>query len=216
MSNQLSPLNPERFGLASFADLLPRRDPIIGEDPGSFAGFHDGMMRSLAPFTPYECVVAENLIAIEWELLQHRRMREAGLRNQIRSAVRDATVAYLLEQYERSCEEAWEDHVARGGDEENWEEPDEFDLEAAGRKADDLAERATSHDRDVQADAQMDMVGIGLSPLDLMGAAYRSRANPAMHHDEKSQELERRRRDVNWDYDALQKTRPVDGEIIDA
>lgn len=28
-------------------------------------------MRALVPFTPKECVIAEKLIAIEWELLQH-------------------------------------------------------------------------------------------------------------------------------------------------
>jgi len=39
--------------------------------------FHAGLTQSLAPATPYEAVLAESLISIEWELLQHRRMHEA-------------------------------------------------------------------------------------------------------------------------------------------
>ena len=93
MPNEHTPLAPTRFNLTSFAELLPARDHIIGEDPGSFDGFHGGMMQSLAPVTPYEGVIAENLIAIEWELLQHRRMRDAGLRQIIRKAICDAVVA---------------------------------------------------------------------------------------------------------------------------
>lgn len=45
---------PSRFGLQRFADLLPVRAPIIGEDAGNFERFHAGMMQSLLPMTPYE------------------------------------------------------------------------------------------------------------------------------------------------------------------
>ena len=48
MSNDLSPPSPDRFGLVSFSELLPPRDPIIGEDPGSFDGFHEGIGDTLA------------------------------------------------------------------------------------------------------------------------------------------------------------------------
>lgn len=58
--------DPLRFNLASFAELLPARDPVIGEAPGSFGGFRQGMLQSLGPATPYECVIAENLVQIEW------------------------------------------------------------------------------------------------------------------------------------------------------
>ena len=85
MSQDLPSTPPTAFGLERFADLLPARDPIPGEDPGSFETFHAAMMASLVPFTPYECVIGENLVAIEWELAQHRRMRDAGLRDIIRS-----------------------------------------------------------------------------------------------------------------------------------
>ncbi len=39
----------------------------------------------------------ENLIAIKWELLQHRRMRDAGLRKAVRRAIRRAVVDFAPE-----------------------------------------------------------------------------------------------------------------------
>ena len=61
MTTDLTPPDPARFSLTSFADLPPSRAPIIGEDPGSFEGFHAGMMQSLLPVTPYESVHAAKL-----------------------------------------------------------------------------------------------------------------------------------------------------------
>ena len=84
--------DPQRFNLDSFAAILPRREAIVGEDPRSWEAFQASMRQSLNPGTPYEAVIAENLISIEWELLQHRRMRDAVLRKTIRSAIRDAVV----------------------------------------------------------------------------------------------------------------------------
>ena len=215
MSNDLSPTSPERFGLSSFAEFLPKRDPIIGEDPGSFAGFHDGMMRSLTPFTPYECVIAENLIAIEWELLQQRRMRDASLRQQIRAAVCRAVMDRERKTHDAALAAAWDSHVAQGGNKNDWKEPFTFDAAAARKLADDLASRATSRDPDLQSRAYDEILELGLAPLELMGNAYLDPLNFTLKHDEKTQELERRRREVRRDYDALQKARPLDGEIIE-
>jgi hypothetical protein len=123
MTTDLTPPNPARFNLTSFADLLPSRAPIIGEDPGSFEGFHNGMMQSLLPVTPYEGVIAENLIAIEWELLQHRRMRDAGLRKVVRNYVSKAVVKREEAVHGAKLDEAWDAHEAKGGTEDDWEDP---------------------------------------------------------------------------------------------
>jgi len=215
MPNDISPRDPGRFGLESFAQVLPERDPITGEDPGSFDGFHEGMMRSLAPLTPYECVIAENLVAIEWELLQHRRMRDACLRQTIRGAIRDAVVAQRKAAHEDALDEAWDRFIEEGGDEDDWEEPVTFDGEAAERAGDDLATRAISHDRDVQATAYAEIAELGQDSVEVMSAAYRDFPSPAKRHDAQIQDLERRRRDVKRDYDALQAARPLDGAVIE-
>jgi len=215
MSNDLTPPSPDRFGLSSFAELLSARPPILGEEPHTYEGFRDGLMRALTPFTPYECVVAENLVAIEWELYQQRRMREAALRKELYGTVHRALMAQERFRHEVALDAAWEAHAAAGGDADDWEE-DEFDEYAATARARDLAARATSEDPDTQADAEADLAQMGLSTVSLMSEAYAKRSGAAARHDEKLQELERRRREVKRDYDALQKTRPVEAEVADA
>ncbi|MGJ8561887.1 MAG: hypothetical protein ACSHX3_16860 [Litorimonas sp.] len=215
MPNDLISPDAGRFGLASFADILPSRDPIVGEDPGSFDGFHDGMMQSLAPMTPYECVVAENLIAIEWELLQHRRMRDAGLRQHIRKIIKSAVVERQKQLHEVELDAAWEAHLAAGGVEANWETPYRFDRAVAEAVGDDLARRAVSSDRDAQEQAYAEITELGLEPVEVMGEAYRSMDRSITKHDQQLPDLERRRREVKRDFDMLQRARPEEAEVIE-
>lgn len=78
-----------------------------------------------------------------------------------------------------------------------------------------LAVCVTSPDEDAQTKAQDEMLELGLEPLQVMSNAHRNSKALAVKHDNKVQQLEGRQRAVKRDYDALQKTRPVDGEIID-
>lgn len=203
--------DPKRFNLESFAAILPQREAIVGEDPVSWEAFHAGMRQSLNPGTPYEAVIAENLIAIEWELLQHRRMRDAALRKAIRRAIRTAAA----------------------------------NADAAPEFATDLADRAVSTDEAVRDYAYRQISELGMKPVELMGEAYRGALvrrrqdpplgaaadipgyvmpipsddpqtdNSAEYHDDKIQQLERRRREVMRDYDQLQKSRPDEGTLIE-
>ncbi|MGA9252835.1 MAG: hypothetical protein WBV71_10355 [Roseobacter sp.] len=215
MPNDLTPPDPARFDLQSFADLLPDRAPIIGEDRGSFEGFRTGMMQSLLPITPYEGVIAENLIAIEWELLQHRRMRDAGLRTIIKKRVIEAVVARERAAYEADLDEAREKHEAAGGTDDDWEWPFEFDEEAAKEDGQALARNAVSLDPDIFQAACSDIEDMGLDVVEIMGEAYRTREAEVRQHENKLPDLERRRREVMRDYDALQRARPIEAEVIE-
>ena len=215
MSKNIVPTDASQYNLTSFADLLPAREHIVGEDPGSFDGFREGMMRTLAAMTPYECVVAENLIAIEWEFLQQHRMRNTGLRKIIREAICDAVMARAKAQHEEALDEAWEAHVDAGGGEADWKSPFSFDKEAAMDAGLKLAEKAVSRDLNDVAAAAAEIESMGLALVEVMGEAYRSSGAEVVFHDNKVQQLERRRRDVKRDFDALQKTRPVDAEVIE-
>ena len=214
MANDNTPIDPTRFGLASFADILPRRLRIAGEDLTSFEAFHAGLIRSLAPMTAYECVVAENLVAIEWELVQHRRMKEAALRRHICEAIRDATIAWRRQDHEREADEAWTRHLEAGGSEDDWD-PEPFDEVDAELWGDHFGFLALSNDAGNRKMAEDEIEKLGLSSLDLMGEAYASAEGHAHWHDAKILELERRRREVKGDYDRLQKTRPIEAEVIE-
>ena len=216
MPNDLTSPNPAQFNLASFADLLPDRDTIVGEDPGAFEGFRKGMMQSLLPFTPYECVVAENLISIEWELLQHRRMRDAGLRRRIHSMISSAVVSWEESLYDHKYKHAKAAHLASGGSQEDWTTKYDFDRHAALKKGEDLATLAISQKQTEQEQAYAEITALGLEPIQLMSEAYRAHDRAIILHDNKLPALERRRREVKNDFDRLQLTRPIEAEQTEA
>jgi len=205
---------PARFYLASFADLLSARAPINGEDPGSFAVFHTGMMQSLLPMIPYEGVIAENLIAIEWELLKHRRMRDAGLRRMLSNRISNAVVQREVAAHDAEIDEAWDAHEAKGGTEDDREDPLSFDQEAAWAAGQTLAQNAVSRDPDTFQAACAEIAGMGLDIVDLMSDAYLSNNDSVTKHETKLPDLERRLREVMRDYDALQRARPVEAQVI--
>ena len=205
---------PTAFGLETFADLLPTRDPIPGENPGSFDRFHEAMMASLSPATPYEGVIAENLVAIEWELAQHRRMRDAGLRDLVRRSICTAVTRQKEAEYDAALDAAWDRHVDAGGDEEDWS-PDDFDRDAAWSAGNSLAARVLSSDPEAQARACEEVIALGMDPVEIMGEAYRSQDRSVTHHDDRLRELEGRRREVKRDFDALQRARPVEATVVE-
>lgn len=63
--------------LSAFADLDLRPTLLGDEDPALFETFRAGLMVDLEPRTAYQRTLAENLVAIEWEALRHRRLRDA-------------------------------------------------------------------------------------------------------------------------------------------
>jgi len=205
MSKVIAKPDPTQFALASFADLLSTRGVIVGEEPGSFDSFHEGMMRSLMPATPYECVISENLIAIEWELLQHQRMRNTNLRQITHDAISRAVVAHRQDAHDTAGGAGFEPAPVAL-----------FDKEKAEIEGKDLAKRAISSDHKMQAVAYAEISGLGMDPLQVMSEAYRTSDLRVAHHHLEIQQLERRRREVKREFDALQKVRRLDAQIIDA
>ena len=173
------------------------------------------MTLTLAPHSPYEAVIAENLIAIEWELIQHRRMREASMRKIIHEAIREAVFKQHEATHSDAMGEDWERHANAGGTEESWDEPFSFDEEAARELGEGLAARAISNDQETQQTAYVEITELGMDPVELMGQAYRNMRLEVVLHDEKVGELERRRRDVRRDYDTLIGARPNKAEVIE-
>lgn len=185
MAQRNVPADPLDFGLASFADVLPKRDTIPGEEAGSFAVFQAQLMRTLTPFTPYEFVVAENLISIEWEILQHRKMRERCLRNLLGKEI-EKELAKL-----------------RG-----------YDRDREGPELTELTKRALEPDPDIASKAHQELEEMGIDLLDLMGKSVSSMNYDLHFHEIKLPQLETRRRQVRSDFDALQKARPIPAELV--
>lgn len=72
-----------------------------------------------------------------------------------------------------------------------------------------------SRDPEVQASAYEEVSALGMDPVEIMGEACRSRDRSVTHHDNRLRELERRRREVKRDFDALQRARPLEVTVIE-
>jgi hypothetical protein len=225
MSKDLTTHKPQDFGLASFYDLLSSRPHIPGEQPGGFDALRSGLLASLTPATPYECVVAESIVAIEWELLQRRRMRDATLRGKLREAITTSAMSIAQSLHDADVQDARKDAWDAFSDPENeeieWEDPHPFDRDAAEERVAELADGILSNDPLSQADAHQALTDLGVPLLNLMGNAYADGNGLASRHEAKVQELERRRREVMRDFHSIQKARPIDhvthgGDISEA
>ena len=60
----------ELLGLVPPLRLLP------DEDANSYEALREALLRDLSPSTPYEHVLAENLVTIEWEAVRYRKRRD--------------------------------------------------------------------------------------------------------------------------------------------
>jgi hypothetical protein len=214
------PADPRRFGLESFSDILPSRDPIVGEEPGSFADFSEAMTQSLSPATPYESVIAARLIQLEWELIQQQRMLDASLRADIAQEIQKASFTVHKHAYQINMEALYAAHLDAGGDGETWDPPYFFSRADAEADAEDLAMRAISHDRKIQALAYKEISDLGLAPISLLSSAHANRLSfdsPTKIHRAAIERLERRAREVRRDFDLLRKARPIieDAEVLE-
>jgi hypothetical protein len=214
MSSQLTPPDPRQYGLASFAELLGAREPIIGETTMPFAPFHDGLHAFLNPATAYEAVIAEDLIDIEWQLYQQRRMRDAILRDEIRKAIVEAVVnreqnTFRSESYD--ARRAWKE---AGNKEEDFAF-DEFDRAAAREMGEALASRLVDESKEFSSEAEQELTALGLDAVTLMAEIYQKHSYQLEQFNDRIEDLERRRRQVRADLDALQAVRSRQPQVID-
>lgn len=211
--NQNANPNPTDFALTSFADLLPKRIHVIGEDPGAFELFRSTLLAALAPMTAHECVVAENLVNIEWDILQHRKMAQAQIYSLISSEIQCAYYSWTFNIFEAEMERLWQEFRAAGKSEDDWKDPYEFDKDMAKTNSQDLVERAISSDLEVRKEAHEELKTIGLNPVYLMSEAHFN-ALKSIQHFEYIERLEKRRRFVKKDYDRLQELRPIEAILV--
>lgn len=215
MANDLSNTPPEAFGFASFSELLAPRHPLLGEDVEDKESFRDGLLATLMPMSPYEATVAENLIAIEWDLYQHRELRRYEMQQTTVTAVTHAFRDALQETYDAEMDAHYDVFVDEGGVRDDWEAPYDFDSDAVAERVADVVEGVFSVDAERREHAHQAMRSIGFDPHEHLSKALTSDYGRAPRHDEALQTLEKRRREVMRDYERLQMMRPVEGSAVE-
>jgi hypothetical protein len=179
-------------GSQELLDLIPRMRLLPGEDDATFEDLRQALLGELAPSTPYETAIAENIIALEWETHRHRALRDNLIRSRFREVAQEKR-----------------DNGING-----------FDLGfgVASEEAIDFADALMSPTGADTTEARNWLAQNNITVEEIVAVAYQ-KAGPALDpHERKLAELETRRRRLRQDYDQLKATRarPVtDAEIVD-
>ena len=65
-------------------DLIPRLRLLPGENVIGFEHLRQAFLLDLAPSTPYQTALAENIVVLEWEIHRYRSMRDSLIRSRHR------------------------------------------------------------------------------------------------------------------------------------
>lgn len=213
MPDDLARSNPADFGLTSFRDLLPKRAPFPGEHVTLFAPFRQQLLEALEPVTPYECVLADGIVELEWELQQHRRMRDAAIRKVLAGLIRDAWRKVLSLRHEDVLDAEWEEWIKAGKKEAEFVSRP-IDKEQADFEALQMSQRAVADDVEVAAAAHAECAAAGISLISLLSDAHTGHKPEYRFHEEKLIDLENRRRRLMADYRGLQDNRAMSARVV--
>ena len=174
------------------AELLQHFIPtqlLPDEDPQTYAALRDALLLDLIPGTPYERILAEQLVTLEWEALRHRRLRDSLLMAEFR----DQSMG-----------------VFKGGEVGRiYGFP--RDPDAKGMAFDLVSTNKSRRTKAMQAleEAQ-------ITPSEILAKAYKALARALEPHERHIAELELRRRKLRDDYNRLKTSRaqPVDEAVI--
>ena len=177
---------PPKIG--EIEDLIPRPMLFPDENPVVYEDLHDALIGDLAPGTPYERALAENLVTLEWEAIRHRRMRDTL----IKAKARDLAIG-----------------VFSTGEVRDAYNPDE--------KHEQLGSALVSADRKSAAKAAAALKKHEISLDEIFAKAYSRVSNQLELHEKKLADLETRRRRLRDDYERLKAARArsvEDAEVI--
>lgn len=216
------PTEAADYGLASFLDLLPQRTPLLGQCATSYERFKLAHLRDLHPTTALQTTVAENLIANEWDLQQLRRMLDRERAHRLGSSIKKAAYLALQQAHEDKLDAEFHKWVSAGNDPDEWKgEP--FDESDAKADALELGRQALSTDPDELAKLEAKLAAMEVDVVYLMAQVNIHVSVTAQNLAVQIRNLEKLRREITADFDALQKASPVraameaieDAEVIE-
>ncbi len=182
--------SPSHIETPAISDFFPAIELWADEDQGTLEDLRDALLSDLAPGTPYQHALANNLVELEWDKLRHRRMRDALLRAELRKNAM---------------------HLLSGEYGVFGPAPDSPE----GETATDLV----GSDPVRRKAAEEQLVESGSSLSELLAQAYQSVMPQMDHHERQIAGVEIRRRKLRHDYDLLKSRQasPVeDAEIVQA
>lgn len=176
---------------AEILDLLPGIQLLPGEDETTYEGLRQAFMADLAPGTPYETTLADNLITLEWEAMRHRRIRD-GL---------------LIAEYRDQAMGVFQE--GKVGTVSSWDQSE---------KIQDMAFALVNSDPEIRQSAELELEKYQIEPAEILAKAYRAVAKSLEPHERKLADIEVRRRRLRDEFDRLKaaRTRTIEeAEIVE-
>lgn len=204
-------------GLCSFAELVAKRPAIFGEDPGGYQTFHASLINTLAPQDSYELVLADELVQLCWQINQTRHLETTHMQRNIREQIYEAVTDSLTDTYDAQWDAEWDAHLEAGGSEHTFTPSIKRTADEWAEHAEDLAARATSLVTDTAKQAHAELSSMGIDASTITYAAF---FEPGTTHrldrlEERQHTLERRRRELQRDYERLRERRPIEARAVE-
>ena len=179
---------PKTSAKAAHAEVLQHFLPtqlLPDEDPETHAALRDAILLDLTPATPYERILAEQLVTLEWEALRHRRMRDSLLL----AEYRDQSVGVFQNR-----------KVGRIGSHRRNE------------RANEMAFDLVSTNKDRRTEAMQALEDAQITPSEIVAKAYTALAKDLQPHERHIAAIEGRRRKLRGDFERLKaaRARPIE------
>jgi len=182
---------PTSTGIIEVLSDLTRSTQLFpDEDQTTYQALRAMLFSDLAPGTPYEHVIAQNLVDLEWEAMRHRRFRDQ----------------LILSEYKKVAAELVDKS----------DNPSGFSL-GPSQAVKTLAHDLVSSDAEVRSAAEQQLADRNISSSEILALAYQRRAKDLEPHDRKLAEVEVRRRRLREDYERLKASiaRPIeDAQVL--
>ena len=184
MSKKLPKTSAKAAHAAVLQHFLPTQ-LLPDEDPETHAALRDAILLDLTPGTPYERILAEQLVTLEWEALRHRRMRDSLL---------------LAEYRDQSVGVFQEGKVGRIGSHRRNE------------RANEMAFDLVSTNKDRRTEAMQALEDAQITPSEIVAKAYSALARNLQPHEGQIAAIEGRRRKLRGDFERLKaaRARPIE------
>ena len=127
MAHDLNPIPGGDFGSLAINDLLPERPAPIGEFSPAYEAFRLATIADLAPVTKYEYLQAQQLVDLNWAILQAKASADVELSSGAERTVRAQLSAKLEGDGEREYRQQLPAFEEAGGDEDDFEDPVDWD-----------------------------------------------------------------------------------------
>lgn len=207
MSHLKNPTILTELDSISINDLLPERPAIIGEFSPAYEAFRVATLSDLAPVTQYEFLQAQQLVDLNWSILQLKASSDVELSTSMERNMGRLIDNKLEGNAESESRRQLNQYLEAGGDEDEFE--DNVDWDGMDAQRDGIVEGLQSTDPDRRGQAFVEANALGVDPRLVLSAQLLKNANYRRHID-KLPDLEKRARLLSAEYREIQKARPIE------